>query len=370
MRQNRKLNFNYKKLQNMKLQRIIVFVAIFSLLSSGLVLPVEAARLTVVKDTLSDSDVSVAATHALAWTSANAVVASSSIAISWDAAFTGGAGLDYADLTGDAGLTPVASCGVAANEVLVTGSATGVSLEVCEGDSVAAGAHTLSIVGLTNPSSTGSQAINILSGSDTGRAMVAIIDDVVMTAAVGASFTFTVSAKNDGTVGDSAGDSCDDNTATATSLPFGDLVADTAEIICQSLSVSTNAKNGFVVTVIQDQRLLSATGGDIDTFKDDGQTATPEVWAAPSATLDTETTYGHMGLTSSDDLNGNEFVDGTEYVGNLLAARQVFSHTGPANGSTADKGAANVGYKIEVDQLQEAGDDYTATLTYVATPTF
>jgi hypothetical protein len=29
-----------------------------------------------------------------------------------------------------------------------------------------------------------------------------------------------------------------------------------------------------------------------------------------------------------------------------------------------------VGYKIEITPLQEAADDYTTTLTYIATPTF
>jgi hypothetical protein len=49
---------------------------------------------------------------------------------------------------------------------------------------------------------------------------------------------------------------------------------------------------------------------------------------------------------------------------------EVFKHNGPADGTTQDIGKARVGYKVEISALQEAGSDYTATLTYVATPVF
>jgi hypothetical protein len=47
----------------------------------------------------------------------------------------------------------------------------------------------------------------------------------------------------------------------------------------------------------------------------------------------------------------------------------VMHHDGPADGSTDNKGAANVAYTAEITALQEAGD-YESTLTYIATPTF
>ncbi len=40
------------------------------------------------------------------------------------------------------------------------------------------------------------------------------------------------------------------------------------------------------------------------------------------------------------------------------------------DGVTDDIGAAQVGYQIQITALQEAGDDYSTTLTYIATPTF
>jgi hypothetical protein len=93
--------------------------------------------------------------------------------------------------------------------------------------------------------------------------------------------------------------------------------------------------------------------------------------------LDQQWTYGHLGITTDDaDLGTidtvtavNDFT-GRKYAGNIDQPRLVFAHLGPADGVTQNKGKARVGYQIEIGDLQEAGNDYTNTLTYVATPTF
>jgi hypothetical protein len=125
------------------------------------------------------------------------------------------------------------------------------------------------------------------------------------------------------------------------------------------------------VTVFQDQNLTSATGADIDQFIDGAGTATPAAWQAPANTLGSENTYGHFGITSEDSslTAGDEFGSAL-YAGNISTARQVFYHNGPADGSTAHQGRTRIGYKIQIGSLQEAGTDYSNTLTYVATPTF
>jgi hypothetical protein len=88
-------------------------------------------------------------------------------------------------------------------------------------------------------------------------------------------------------------------------------------------------------------------------------------------------TYGHFGITSEDStLNpaspGGADRFGTQlYAGNFSTSTlEVFYHNGPADGATADIGETDVAYHIEIMSLQEAGTDYTATLTYVATPIF
>ena len=138
----------------------------------------------------------------------------------------------------------------------------------------------------------------------------------------------------------------------------------------QNLAVTTNARNGFVVTVEQDQNLLSSTGADIDGFIDGAYTNTPAAWVAPTNNISNENTWGHWGLTSEDsNLNSDEFGSAL-FVAASSTPRQVFSHTGPSDGTTADIGTTDVGYAIQITPLQEAGDDYSTVLTYIATPTF
>jgi hypothetical protein len=161
-------------------------------------------------------------------------------------------------------------------------------------------------------------------------------------------------------------------TTTATAIAFGTLASGTPVVAAQDLTVTTNAQNGFVVTVHEDQNLLSSNGADIDTFANGLNTAVPITWVGPSATLGNENTYGHMGITSDDaDLNAGEFV-GNKWAGNFYSTttRQIFSHNAPSDGVTQNIGKVRVGYKIQVSSLQEAATDYTNHLIYICTPTF
>jgi hypothetical protein len=136
------------------------------------------------------------------------------------------------------------------------------------------------------------------------------------------------------------------------------------------LNVVTNAAFGYSVTVVEDQNLTSSTGADIDVFKD-GASSTPTAWTSPTNTLGNENTYGHLGVTSDDSVlsGGDEF--GTQlFSGEFGSPRQVMYHNAPADGVTAGVGSTTVAYKVEIGSLQEAGADYTNTLTYVATPIF
>lgn len=222
---------------------------------------------------------------------------------------------------------------------------------------------------LVNPSAEGSYEIIVTSGSvDTGSTRVVILTAVTVTAAVDTLLTFTVN-------GVAAGGTVNGETITgttgSTSIPFGTLTNGNASTSAQALAVTTNASNGYVVTVQLDQSLLSSTGADIDGFNGDSNAPAP--WAAPAATLGAENTYGHWGLTTDDasitSRSGDEFAS-QEFIAASTTPRDVMSHTGPVNGIGMGQGTTTVGYKIEISALQEAGDDYTATLTYVVTPTF
>lgn len=208
--------------------------------------------------------------------------------------------------------------------------------------------------------------------SDTGRTEIAIVDYVVVSAEVETSFIFTVSGT---TTGVTVNATSTNGSSTATTIPFGVIDAGNIYTIAQELRVTTNAANGFTVTVEQDGNLRSATGADIDGFSNGTYVNTPVAWSAPTNSLLLENTWGHWGLTSNDSNNGtgaDEFTSGggNKWVAASTTPRAIFQHNDPADGLTQDYGYALVGYQVQITPLQEAGDDYTTTLMYIATPSF
>lgn len=341
---------------------------------------VRAAALTNISDTLSDSDISVTSDHAFSFITTAALDQDDTIVINLDpttSLFTVN-NLDSTDVTGESGLDVVAACGGGANELTMATTSTTVTLTVCTGDTVSAGtlAFTFDNLKITNPNAANSYIIRVTTTNDggptrdTADTRVAILDDVVVTASVDTRFTFTVTGvAASQTVNADATATAD--VTTATSIPFGTLAPGVEKVLAQDLTVDTNATNGFTVTIVQDQVLTSATGATIDNFIDGANTASPTAWQAPAGTLGSLDTYGHFGITTEDtSLSDGDSFGNALYVGNIDSPREVFYHTAPADGSTANIGATRVGFKAEIDNLQEAGTDYTMTLTYVATPLF
>lgn len=220
------------------------------------------------------------------------------------------------------------------------------------------------------------------SGTDypTTKTRVAIIPAVTMTAAVDTIFTFSVAGLD-------AGFDINGRTTTGTSTPisfdFGTLAHDTEYFLGHELRVQTNASNGFVVTIQETQELTSSLGERIHRFQDTepggvGQES-PIAWVAPDAELDDYKTYGHYGITTTDaelatttlNVDDADFATGNQFVGNFhREPRPIFGHTGPTLSSYEHSGYAYLGVALEISSLQPAGDDYTNTLVYVATPTF
>jgi hypothetical protein len=347
----------------------------------------EAANVRLVSDTLSDSAPSVPSNHTISFVTPSGVANGESIVLDFSEGpfVLGAVGFDDVDVQDDGtDLSVAAGCG--GTEVVgFSTSSNQITLEFCSGDGgelLANGTTTIEIgtnatfeaVGnaqITNPG-VGSYEITIQAGSlDNGATRVAIISPVVVTAAVDTSFTFTVEGLATGTVNQEP----ITGTTTATSIPFGVLEAGTPTTSAQQLSVSTNASYGFAVTVQVDQQLLSSTGADIDGFIDGAYTNIPVEWEPPTASISNEDTWGHWGLTTEDSsiTGGDPFASGA--LGQLFVSAsttpiEVFRHDGPSDGTTDHIGRTRVGYKVQISPLQEAGDDYTATLTYVATPVF
>ena len=334
-----------------------------------------AAQLTSVSDTASSSAPSVATNHYVAWTAPNAITFPATTSIQYDpsgGAFTfGQLGTSDLTVTGMTLVANVGACAAADTVYLYATTSDTITFQLCPSATVGSGAKTVNVGGskITNPASPGSYVVRIFNGAtDFADTRVAIISAVTVTAVVDTSLTFTINAVLPGVA---VNGTTTNATSTATTTTFGTTTPGIPKIAAQDLSVTTNAKNGFQVTVIQNANLLSNSGADIDVFLANNGTNTPSSWQAPANTLADENTWGHYGLMSDDsNLIGGAFGSNL-WVGNFATTtRVVFNHTGPSDGTTQDVGMAKVAYALQVGPLQEAATDYTNTLTYVCTPTF
>lgn len=358
--------------------------AIATLLATALVMATigfyataEAANVTNFSDLITDSAPGARADHTLNFVTPTGILTGETITVTFPADFdlatdsvaAGDVEIQIESVNADADWT-VSITGQVITLNQDTGTtAAGDNVTIIVGDSAVAGTN--QIINPTSPNG-GNESYEIdVAGTmeDSGHTRVVIIDTVEMTASVDTIFDFLV---YDNGTGEAVNGTTTNITTGTTSIPFGTLTAYNQKTGSQDLTVETNAIQGFVVTVETDQSLLSSTGADIDNFKDDVISGTPALWESPSVGLDVndEKTWGHWGITSEDtDLNTDEFGDNL-WVGVTSTPRQVFSHGGPADATTPDIGSTTVGFQIEISALQEAGDDYSTTLTYIATPTF
>ena len=337
-----------------------------------------AANVTSFSDTLSDSGTSAPSNHTIRFTVPNGIYVGQTIVLTFPAGFVAQNGLDFNDFDVASGSTDIAlaaapagaSWGVATTSTTVTFTTSGSVVASSSPIVIKIGTNATSgATGNTqyvNPVAQGSYQIDVTAGVDSGHTQVAIVNDVNVTANVSTTFTFTVSGLATSSMLNGTSTT---RTTTATSIPFGTLTAGVIQTAAQRLNVTTNAIQGFAVTVFQDANLLSSTGADIDGFANGTYTNTPAVWTAPTNNIANEATWGHWGLTSEDDEGGNEF-SSNKWVAASTTPRTIFTHSGPADGVTPMIGSTTVGYQVQITPLQEAGDDYSTVLTYVATPTF
>lgn len=365
----------------------IAFVLIISILSwfTGLPFAVNIATANTVTQfsaTASSTVPSANTNYKITWTDATQITVTQTIKISFD---PGNSTFDLGALANTEVLTSASptnlsiitgACGGATpNQVSINGGISNsagdksVTLTAC--GTIATGTKTVYFTGnhVQNPAGTGSYPITVGgSQADSGNTLVVITDQVTLSASVATNLVFTVTGLASG---QTVNGETTSTTTSSTAIGFGTLASGTPVIAGQELSVTTNAVNGFIVTVNEDQNLTSSAGSQIYTFKDGGGTSLPTLWATPTSIAGNSLTYGHIGLTSDDaDLNAGEFT-GTKYVGNFATTtRTVFSNTGAADGTTQNIGKVRVAYKIQITSLQAAGSDYSNHLIYVCTPTF
>ena len=339
----------------------------------------EAASVIDASDTLSNSAPDSGSNHTLAFTTPNGMAIGQTIELTFPAGFDL-SGLNEDDVDIDVNTSPEATAasagagvwGVSTSSNTITfttptdaGLASSTDIVIRIGtNAVDSGVGDTQII---NPSATTSYAIDI-GGTmpDAGQVRVAIVDQVTVSASIEATLTFTVSGVN---ANQPVNGSPTTTAATTTSvaLPFGTLTVDESRTLAQDLTVTTNADNGYTVTVEQTSDLQSTTGATIDGFIDGAYTVTPSSWQSPSALIANPDTYGHWGLTSDDNAipaRSAQF-GSDEWVSGSTTPIAIMGHDGPSLGEVT-----RVGYQVEISSLQEAGDDYTTTLRYIATPTF
>jgi len=338
--------------------------------SIGVYNTAQAANLTNISNTLTDSGPSVTSGHDISFTipTGSALLDTEDISITFPAGFSGVGSLTSGNLTVTVDGTP---------DAVTNFSAAGAPTITFDGIAATAGQVVRIVIAdgvVTNPA--GIQSYEFLveldnATQDTGRTRVAIVNYVVVTAIIETTFNFVVAGLDDA---ENVNGELTTGSTTATTISFGVLDANTEYTLGQQLTVQTNAANGFVVTVQQDGNLQSSTGADIDGFIDGTYVDSPTAWVSPTNVLLDENTWGHWGITSNDStLNSNEFnvgSGGDRWVAASTTPRAIFTHNGPSDGTSQDVGLARVAYKVEITPLQEAGDDYTTTLMYIATPTF
>ena len=360
-------------------QRVVATLVASAMLlwSIGYYTTAQAANLTTISNTLTDSDLGATSGHTIAFTvpTGSALAAVSEIDITFPDDLGSGfllGTLAQANFSATSG-----AVGAGTANAIDTFSILGQVVTLSLTTPVTAGQEVVITVEdgiVTNPDAAGSTEFTVTTTEgDSGKTRVAIIDNVLVTAIVETAFDFVISgiATSTATNGTST-----TGTTLPTAIDFGVLTAGESKTLAQQLNVTTNARNGFIVTVQSDGDLQSSTGAVIDNFVEGSDVSdTGTAWASPVPDVNDETSWGHWGLASDDgDLNslggfyGQEF--GASYIAASTSARQVFHHDGPSNGIAANIGEVNVIYQIEITPLQEAADDYNTTLTYIATPIF
>jgi hypothetical protein len=371
------------------LLQAIAIVATIAIVLWSLGLPsmrfAQAENVKFFSDTLSDSAPGVVSDHTITFATPSGVPNGGTISIDFsDGPFVLGS-VDYTDIDvyDDATLLSTAADCLGADETSATTTGTTILITFCSGNGaeILANGTTTILIGQNAVGSTtnaqienpalGVYEINVTAGADTGTTMVAIVLPVVVTASVNTYFTFSISGVG---AGEDVNQVTTTGTSSTTTIPFGTLQPGIATTVAQQLSVATNASYGYSVTVAVDQQLTSSNEADIDGFIEGTYTTLPTLWQSPLPDVNNENTWGHWGLTSNDEtLPGDPFDVGDAgqlYVSASTTPVQVMRHTGPADGTTQNIGRARVGYTVEITALQEAGSDYTAALTYVATPVF
>jgi hypothetical protein len=216
---------------------------------------------------------------------------------------------------------------------------------------------------------------------DSTAVAVGVIEAVKVSASVPASISFSIAgvASSTSTCGITT-----DVTTTAAAVPFGEVSISAFNEAAQTLTVTTNAVNGYSVTAIENDQLgingdtcagdntgtscIRDSAGD-DTLMshtafDNWDSTTNKGFAYSIHNSDANTVPFEYNTTTGNCTGGTycakQFADSED----SQAAQSIFSST-----TVADSQNINVCYRLIPDVITAAGD-YENYLTYTATATF
>lgn len=373
-----------------RIRKYLLIIAVVGLL----VMPVKVmgATATTFKDTLTESRPSTVANHTIVWdvVDATGIQAGDSFIITLASGFTDSSITeDDVDVTDDStDITTAADCS-GSEKMSVENSSHVLTFTGCAGDglNIAASSVVTIKIGtnatengtgsnqITNPSA-GSYTISMAGTgyTDSAELQVAVIAGVTTSLAVSASLSVTIAAVD---ASQSINGATTGITTTATTIPFGTMTVNADKIGAQTVTVSTNAAEGYTTSIhwfgTGTNDGLTSGSNNIDGFTN--ATATngdPKAWVAgtnPSGTGANVNT-GWYGYTTEDATLGTGTVDrftssgGDKWAPFSLTPYEVAYTDAPVNAE-----ATKIGYKVEVNALQPQGS-YSGTTEYITTPIF
>jgi hypothetical protein len=220
---------------------------------------------------------------------------------------------------------------------------------------------------ITNPSSAGVYTISVggtFGGS--GNILVAIISGVDVSATIAESLSLSVSSISAGACTADDGATITAINTGATSVPFGTVSANTFYQGCQDLVVSTNAGNGYSLTLQQSSKMRTASGTPIPDTTCDGGTCTESTAAAWTDAA--KNGLGHTCFNQSNHDCNSAYSNGVNF---RQAADTSTGETAQTlmTSSTPATATGRVKYRLSVGSGQTAGT-YTNLITYIITGTY
>jgi len=332
-------------------------------------------------DTLSNASPSATSNHTVAFTTNTNITGSSSITLAFPSGFTVPATLNCGDIDVATssqfnfnypdcqGTTTAWGFSVTGTNILLTAPndtavhvATGTPITIKIGSN--ATFQQQGIHWITNPSSAGVYTISVggtFGGS--GNMLVSINS----AATVAESLALTASSVNAVNCTADDGATVNSVTSTATSVPFGIISPNAFYQGCQDLVVSTNAGNGYSLTVQESTAMMTAGGNFTipNTTCDAGNCtlSTATGWTNP-----VNNGFGHTCTNQTNHDCAATYSCGINFrptanIANGDAAQTIMSSSTPATAK------GRIKFRLSPGSAQPAGT-YTTIITYIITGTY